>query len=295
MSVRDYYEENGYVVFRNLVPTELIDSLLTAYAKQIVPSKYPFFRQNTNSYETNEINEFGYVKQAFLDIHDYGKFPEFSTIAKEIFCTDAIQDALRQVTRATSINLMQSMLFDANTETPPHQDWYYLDTVPNGNLIAAWIALEEIDERAGRFYVIPKSVHIDLHSNTPNLPHSKWLARMKEYVAANKNKIEAPALKKGDVLFWNSRTIHGALPTVDKRFSRKSLTAHYIPSEYKFGNLFTTKDYIRYQNYKGVKFYKNQPDYSLLNRVKFSIKQGVYDSPLLMKIFRKIQAKLGKP
>lgn len=295
MKYRDYYETNGYIVFRNLVSNDLIDTLVKLYTQEIVTSKYPFFRQNTNAYEQNEINEFGYVEQAFLDVHDYKKFPEFSTITKEIFCSNAIQDALRQITGSNSFNLMQSMLFDANTETVPHQDWYYLDTVPSGHLTAAWIALEDIDKRAGRFYVLPKSTNVDLHSDPPKLPHSKWLSRVKEYVKANEDKIEAPVLNKGDVLFWNSRTIHGALPTVDKSFSRKSLTAHYIPSEYKFGNLFATKDYIKYKTYKGVKFYRNQPDYSLLNKFKFSVKQAAYDSPWLLQILRKVQASLGKP
>ena len=292
MNNRDYYETNGYVVFNNLVSHELIEDLLKLYKNQILLSKYPFFRQDTNAYAPNEVNEFGHVKQAFLDIHDYNKFPEFSVSAKEIFCNDAIQEALSQITGSNSFNLMQTMLFDANTETVPHQDWYYLDTVPSGHLTAAWIALEDIDEKAGRFYVLPKSTNVEFHSETPNLRHSKWLLRMKEYVEANADKIEAPALNKGDVLFWNSRTIHGALPTVDKSFSRKSLTAHYIPSQYKFGNIFVEKTFIKYKTYKGVNFYRNQPDYSLINKIKFGFKTAVYDFPMLIKIIRRFQAKI---
>ena len=66
MDVKNYYETNGYVVLRNLVHSELIDKLLKLYAEQIVPSNYPFFRQNTNAYEANRYNEFGYVEQSFL-------------------------------------------------------------------------------------------------------------------------------------------------------------------------------------------------------------------------------------
>lgn len=288
-----YYEENGYVVFRNLIPTDLIEQLLNAYHKAIVPSNHPFFRQNTNKYETNQLNEFGYVKQSFLDIHDYRDFPEFSSVAKEIYCSSQIQEALSKITRADSFHLMQTMLFDANTETQPHQDWWYLDTVPNGNLVAAWIALEDIAEEAGRFYVLPGSnKNPDFHSDTPNLPHSQWLERIRNFTSAHQDSIKAPDLKKGDVLFWNSKTIHGALPTTNPRFSRKSLTAHYIPSGYSFGNLFKTKDYISYKEYKGMKFYRNQPDYSLVNTLKFGFKAFAYDSPLLLKLMRGFQGKL---
>jgi phytanoyl-CoA hydroxylase len=293
LSARDYYETNGYVVFKQLIPLELIDSLLKVYQRDIVTSKHPFFRQNTNVYEQNNLNEFGYVKQSFLDIHDYAKYPDFSAIARDIYCSNEIQNALKQLTNSESLNLMQTMLFDANTETPPHQDWWYLDTVPNGHLTAAWIALEDIDERAGRFYVLPKSTDVNLHSDNPNLSHSEWLERVKSYVDTNKNEIKAPELKKGDVLFWNSRTVHGSLPTIDTKFSRKSITAHYIPCGYKFGNLFTTKDFINYKTYKGVKFYRNQPDYSLLNKLKFGIKVRVYDSPVLLKMMRIIQGWLS--
>ncbi|GAB1545539.1 hypothetical protein NUACC21_82150 [Scytonema sp. NUACC21] len=292
MSVKDYYQTNGYVVFKNLIPEALIDRLVKVYTRDLVPSKYPFFRQNTNAYEPNKLNDFGYVKQSFLDIHDYRKFPEFSALARDIYCSKEIQNALKQLTNSESFNLMQTMLFDANTETPPHQDWWYLDTVPNGNLVGAWIALEDIDERAGRFYVIPTSTNINLHSDTANLSHSEWLKRMRSYVDARTNEIKAPELNKGDVLFWNSRTIHGSLPTLDPSFSRKSLTGHYIPSEYKFGNLFTTKEFIKYKNYQGVNFYRNQPDYSFLNLLKFGFKVRIYNSPLLLKTLRRFQALL---
>lgn len=289
MNLKEYYQENGYVLSPQLIPNNLIKELVNIYNKEIVPSKHPFFRQNTNKYEANKVNEFGYVRQAFLDIHDYENFAEFSSVAKKIFCGAEIHQALKEITGAKACNLMQTMLFDANTETTPHQDWWYLDSVPNGHLLGAWIALEDIDEKAGRFFVIPKTLTVDLHSDTPNLPHAQWLERMRNYVNEHSHQIFAPALKAGDVLFWNSRTIHGALPTIDPCFSRKSLTGHYLPSEYAFGNLFVQKDYIKYQDFQGIKYYRNQPDYSLINKLKFKVKTTVYNSPVTLKMMRQIQ------
>jgi phytanoyl-CoA hydroxylase len=169
LTLQDYYRANGYVVIPQLIPNDSIDALLNIYKRDIIPSKYPFFRQNTNRYEANEINEFGYVKQAFLDIHDYQNFTEFSAIAKKNFCGVEIHQALKEITGSKACNLMQTMLFDANTETTPHQDWWYLDSVPNGHLLGVWIALEDIEEKAGRFFVMPKTITVDLHSDTPDL------------------------------------------------------------------------------------------------------------------------------
>lgn len=286
MNPQEYYAINGYFIYQNLIDLDLIDALLNLYKREIIPSKDKFFRQSTDNYEKyeqNKLSEFGFVKQAFLDIHDYEKHPEFSYIAKRIYCSSEIQNALQKLTGSKSFNLMQSMLFDLNAATPPHQDWWYLDTVPNGHLIGAWIALEDIDEKAGRFYVLPKSIHVGLHKDNPNLRHSQWLERIRQYVEEHKDEIQAPALKKGDVLFWNSRTIHGSFPTIDQRFSRKSLTAHYLPSEYQYGNLFATKSFVSYKTFEGMKYYRNKPDYSFLNQFKFGIKYLIHDFPQLVK------------
>jgi phytanoyl-CoA hydroxylase len=86
---------------------------------------------------------------------------------------------------------------------------------------------------------------------------------MKAYVEQHPEELRAPALKAGDVLFWNSRAIHGSLPTIDERYSRKSLTCHYVPGNMKFGNLFTTKDWAKYRTFSGHEYWANQPEYSL--------------------------------
>lgn len=294
MEPKTYYDEKGYFIFPNLIPASEIDRLLNFYVQDIVTSPNLFFRQNTNKYESNRVNEFGFVEQSFLDVHDYKEYPEFSEAAKQIACGDRIMKALSQLTDFNSFNLMQTMIFDANTETCPHQDWWYIDSVPNGHLIAAWIALEDIDEKAGRFYVLPKSMkEPNFHRDIPNLSHSEWLQKIKKYTELNQDDIKAPGLKKGDVLFWNSKLIHGALPTIDPSFSRRSLTCHYLPSQYKFGNLFTTKEYIKYQTYQGIKIYKNQPEYSLVNEMKYKIKFLAYDRPILLKYMRKLQKALS--
>jgi phytanoyl-CoA hydroxylase len=290
---QEYYEANGYYVCRNVIPADMIDRLLSRYKSDIVPSKYPFFRQNTHAYEPNQLTEHGYVKQSFLDIHDYQKYPEFSRLARDIYTSEYMRDALKEVTGFREFNLMQTMLFDANTETVPHQDWWYLDSVPHGRLLATWIALEDIDERAGRFFVVPKSHFLNFHSDTPGLEHTAWQKRIADYVAKHPEQIHAPALKKGDVLFWNSRTVHGALPTKDPSFSRKSLTAHYMPSQFKFGNIFEVKDPITYKSYNGMKFYRTQMDYSLFIKLKSEIKNTVDSTPVIRNL-RKVQKLFSK-
>ena len=155
------------------------------------------------------------------------------------------------------------------------------------SLLGAWIALEDIDERAGRFYVMPGTHRVRL--DEPNLKHSDWLVRMRQFMDEHPDQVKAPALKKGDVLFWNSRTIHGALETQDQRFSRKSLTAHFMPSTMTFGNLFTAKPWIQYEQVGPHRYFANQPEHSLKAEMVSKFKVAVYDSPRLMRLVRKFQ------
>jgi phytanoyl-CoA hydroxylase len=290
-SKREQYEQRGYIIFRNLIPASLIENVLACYHQDIVTSPRPFFRQSTYSYSKNELTESGYVKESFLDIHDYHSYPEFSRHVRSIVCSGEIQSALKQLLDDESFNLVQSMMFDANTGTFPHQEWWYLDTIPNGHLTIAWIALEDIDERAGRFYVIPTDKeNIDFHSDCPGISHENWLKRIKNYVDSHPEKIDAPALKQGDVLLLNSKTIHGSLPTIDPTFSRKSITAHYIPSAYKFGNLFKQKT-IAYKKMNDVLCYSAHPDYSLLNQFSFKANRFLRSSELFKPI-RQLKASL---
>ena len=287
--LRTYYSDHGYALVRSVVPNERIDRLLAVYARDLVPSKQRFFRQSTDRYERNKLTSRGYVRQSFLDIHDYGKYSEFSAAARDIYCGKELLQALTEVTGYEKHNLMQTMLFDLNTATWPHQDWYYLDSVPNGQLTGVWIALEDIEEKAGRFYVIPDSHRVDFGAKQPGVTLDMWVERVREYVERNRSSLYAPPLKKGDVLFWNSRTVHGSLPTQDETYSRKSLTAHYLPNHLEFGNIFATRRNLQYKNFAGVQCYRNQPDYSVVNHVRAIVKSTVYNYPPVREALRKLR------
>ena len=67
------------------------------------------------------------------------------------------------------VKLVQSMYFEGNSATWEHQDTYYLDSEKIGSMVAGWIALEDIEADAGRFFVCPKSHLIDMGlQNTEN-------------------------------------------------------------------------------------------------------------------------------
>jgi phytanoyl-CoA hydroxylase len=287
--IKSYYDEKGYVILKGLIPDELIEALLSLYRKDIFQCRAKFFRQNTNLYDYNNYTTYGHVIQSFLDIHNYKRFPEFRQAALDLYFSDELLGALSKVTGHKKHNLMQSMLFDANAATPAHQDWWYLDSIPNGGLVGAWIALENIHEDAGRFFVMPGTHRLRL--DEAGMRHSDWLAKIKTYMDADPGRVYAPALEKGDVLFWNSGTIHGALPTCDQKYSRKSTTAHFMPSGVTFGNLFKSKPWIAYEEVNGNHYFANQPEYSFKAEWVTRIKVAAYNQPWLLKLLRTMQTR----
>ncbi|RUT05567.1 hypothetical protein DSM106972_035740 [Dulcicalothrix desertica PCC 7102] len=297
MEAYKYYQEQGYYIFRQLISHELIDSLLAEYQSKIVASNDYFFRQSSNKWEKNKISIYGYCEESLLDIHDYPNHSSFSDSALRIFCLPEVRNALTLLTGEHEHNVMQTMFFDLNTATPAHQDWYYLDSMPNGHLLAGWFALEDIQQEAGRFYVLPKSHLIDFELTIDEKISSPYYQqKLKKYLEAHKEEMYAPALQKGDVLFWNSRTIHGSSATLDASYSRKSLTAHYLPSKYQFGNRYATSPKaVEYASYEGMK-YKLAPvghkHYSVPNKVQTDLYHYLSQRPKLMRIAQFIRKPL---
>ncbi len=292
LSLDDYrlfYQRNGYVVLPGQISAPLIDAFLAYFTRDIKASRAKFFRQRSGTYERNRINEHGHVVQSFLDVHHYKRHPDFRQAALDLLFSPALQQGLAQTSGHGRHHLMRSMLFDANPATGPHQDWWHLDSVPHGHLLGVCLALEDIREEAGRFYVLPGSHNVKLHDS--GMTHVAWLAKMQAFLDRNRDMVHAPALRKGDVLIWNSRTIHGSLEATDSRFSRKTLTAHFLPSSMTFGNLFTARPWVQYEQYGEYRYFANQPEHSLKAEFVSRLKMVFSDHPKLMRLMRPFQSK----
>lgn len=109
-----------------------------------------------------------------------------------------------------------------------HQDDYYLQTEPDA-CIAAWLALEPIDEGNGALVVFPGS------HREPILPMSDTdTARSFTSTAVTPPPAYAPRLvtmQTGDVLFFHGHLIHGSYPNDSADRFRKSFISHYVPAD----------------------------------------------------------------
>lgn len=109
-----------------------------------------------------------------------------------------------------------------------HQDDYYLQTQPDA-CIAAWLALEPIDDGNGALIVFPGSHRLPILPMTPTDTTQSFtstaLTPPPEY------RPRLVTMQTGDVLFFHGHLIHGSRPNRSADRFRKSFICHYVPAD----------------------------------------------------------------
>lgn len=233
-----YYHEYGYVVLRNCAPHDACTESQRKFAEQVKTYKGYLYRQTGGNPERNRFNDQSFVMNPILNIQDVPtrELGDFREASLRVICCDNTRKFLTEL-YGESPKLVQSMYFEGNSQTWPHQDTYYLDSEEIGAMTAAWYAVEDIEPGAGRFFVYPKSHLIDMAKNGGDFDvafnHNRYKDLVVDIIRKCNLKCTAPALRRGDVLFWHAKTIHGSLETRQPQFSRSSLTAHFLPNSHQ--------------------------------------------------------------
>jgi phytanoyl-CoA hydroxylase len=237
--LRSYYEREGYVVIRGLIEADECDRAHEIFEREVKPSDKFIYRQTTANPERHVYTSYGYMLNPILNVQslDPGYFPEFRKAGTSLLTSEPMQAVLRALFGEPS-KLVQSMYFEGNPATWAHQDTYYLDSEHLGAMTAVWLAVEDIKPGGGRFYVYPGSHLYDMAKNGGDFDvafnHARYKALVRQVIEQQGFECRAPALSKGDVLFFNAKTIHGSLDSPDGQYSRRSFTAHYIPESHLF-------------------------------------------------------------
>jgi phytanoyl-CoA hydroxylase len=256
--IRSYYAEYGYVVVRGLVAPAVLDGTNAAFDDQVLTSTRFIYRQASANPERHVLTANGFMQNSILNLQslDPRYFGGFRRAAEQLLSAAAIQRVVRGIFGEPP-KLVQSMYFHGNPVTWPHQDTYYLDSEHFGSMCAAWIAAEDISPGAGRFFVYPRSHKIDMRKNGGDFDiafhHHRYKRLVVDVIKSQRLECRAPALAKGDVLFWHARTIHGSLPTSQPERSRRSFTAHYIPQSHRFFQWQSRPKALKYSVVNGMR------------------------------------------
>lgn len=83
--------------------------------------------------------------------------------------------------------------------------------------------------------------------------HDRYKTLIKDVMLSHQMRVVAPALRKGDVLFWHAATIHGSLPTSEPESSRRSFTTHWIPESTELMQFQARIRPMKYEDVDGAK------------------------------------------
>ncbi len=263
----EFFQEQDYIICRGATDLQQIDELVNFSEKFIVVSSHKYLRQSAQ-WESNQKSSAGGVINTFLDPHNYeqGINSKWSDHIFQVLSSKEIQKSLAEISGKTpDFRLFQTMFFD-HTTTSPHQDWIFLDSKPNGHLIAGWVALEDIYPESIRFYVYPgthkfypKAKYDQMVINQPHSIHESFLKEIEEFLESTTSEMYAPPLQKGDIFFWGSRIIHGSTQGTNPQLRRRSLAAHFVPDGFGFGNL-TEEVQFKLKNKYGLNYCEKELD-----------------------------------
>ncbi len=242
--IKDHYESQGFVVVEGLINHEKIDNFIDQYEKIKSNKNFIFYSQSLHLPSRPKITPEGFIEESMENPTDLKLFPGFSGTVLECLIDKNISTVLHTLSGESNHTMWQSMFFDKSTGTIEHQDHYYLDTVPSGNLIAAWYALEDIHQESGCFFVLSGS-HKGEVLDRENIEstkggvegyyadHDQMRQKISNLIQESDYECQIFPLNKGDVIFWHPYAIHGAYENQNPQFSRKSFTAHFYPSSFE--------------------------------------------------------------
>lgn len=135
--------------------------------------------------------------------------------------------------------LFQSINFLKGSQQRTHSDSIHMTTYPLGNLIAVWVALEDITETNGplHYYEGSHKLPYYLNKDYENEGNQFLLGKKsyREYEEMIEKKISQHQLqkkvflaKKGDILIWHANLFHGGNLQTDINQTRKSMVFHYF-------------------------------------------------------------------
>lgn len=234
--IQQYYREQGYVIICKALKLDKIDVLLELVEQKKRDRLFVFNSQDTHIPTRPRLTEAGFIENSMLNPANLKFAPRLSRAIESCLVDPTVAEILSILSGDRAHVMMQNMLFDKSTGTIEHQDHYYLDADPPGNMVAAWYALEDIQEDAGCFFVLPGSHRgrVISRANAKNFSdHEDYRKEIITLIHNSDYQYKAFPLEKGDVLFWHPYTIHGAYKNANPQHSRKSLTAHFYPAQYK--------------------------------------------------------------
>lgn len=229
---RLFYEENGFLLIKNLVSHEDIDQ----------------FRQEFERICRREVDVPGLVVMRDVAIAKSEFVPDQRAVSKlqdfqespGLFRYCSLPQVLKYVESFIGPNIMamHTMLInkppDAGKKTsrhPMHQDLHYFPFRPADRIVCAWTAMETVNRQNGCLVVLP-GTHTGILKEHD---YPEWEGGVnKMYHGVRDYNPDHPRvhleMEKGDTVFFHPLLIHGSGMNQTKGF-RKAISCHYASAD----------------------------------------------------------------
>ena len=104
--------------------------------------------------------------------------------------------------------------------------------------------------------------------------HDFYINEIVSIIKLRNMNIKAPHMNSGDILFWNSRTVHGSLDSQSKINSRSSITLHAIPETHKLMQFQSRLRDLETDDLKNSLIHRPKDQSKFINRLIFAIESN---------------------
>lgn len=189
------------MVIENAINSQKIDDFMDSYKAICKNYFFVYYSQSTHVGTRPIFNEFGFIKESMQNASRLAFFGEFCNRMQTCIYDNNVSQALSIISGERKHVSWQNMFFDQSTGTVDHQDSWYLDTEPAGNLIGVWYALENISIDSGAFFVIPGSHKHGLIDREKFPEHDSFVNEVKKLIDRSSLEKKAMILNKGDIIY----------------------------------------------------------------------------------------------
>lgn len=272
---RKFYEENGFLVIRNLVSDADIERFRNEFERickgEVKPQGMMIMRDVSIAK-----SQFTPGEKMVSKIQDFQEDEELFR-----YCT--LPEILKYVECFTGPDIMavHTMLInkppDSGKKTsrhPLHQDLHYFPIRPSSNIVGAWTAMEHIDRNNGCLCVLPGSHKGDLK------PHGypKWEGGVNIMFYGIQDYDEnCPrvhlVMEKGDTVFFHPLLIHGSGWNRTQGY-RKAISCHFAGADCHYIDVKGTSQEVAERDISriGKKLYGIPDDISLQDVLRFRVR-----------------------
>jgi len=237
---QDFYEENGYLVFKNLVSPERIDAYYKRFKELCEnPKERPVSMTVMRDVQLAKQGVSADSEYVITKVQDFQDDPRLFA-----YCEDPEILKIVEAWTGPRIVACHTMLINKPTDPgkgtsrhPLHQDLLYFPFRPVDKIVASWTAMERVTRENGCLIVVPGSHKTELLEHG----YPDWEGGVnKAYVGImgvtpDIKYVHLP-MEKGDTVFFHPLIWHGSGRNLTPNF-RKAISCHFASGDCHFINV----------------------------------------------------------